>query len=121
MPNAKPITMLPADQLQLLASGRGPVPRDTRDVDPGDSACVHEQFARRAQETPDAVAIEWGERRLTYRELNALADTVADTLQSQGVGSETTVGILMPRFGCRNPSSRSSRSGNALPRTSHST
>ncbi|MCA8067691.1 non-ribosomal peptide synthetase/type I polyketide synthase [Burkholderia sp. AU38729] len=94
------ITMLPADQLQLLASGRGPVPRDTRDIDPGDTACVHEQFARRAQETPDAVAIEWGERRLTYRELNALADTVADTLHRQGVGSETTVGILMPRFGC---------------------
>ncbi|VWB19871.1 polyketide synthase [Burkholderia arboris] len=94
------ITMLPAEQLQLLASGCGPVPRDMREVDPRDTACVHEQFARRAEETPDAVAIEWGERRLTYRELNALADTVADTLRSQGVGRETTVGILLPRFGC---------------------
>lgn len=94
------ISMLPTEQLSLLESGQGPLPRVMPEVAGGGHERVHELFERCAEQTPDAVAIEWGARRLSYRNLNDLADVVAVGLRAQGVGDEATVGILFPRFGC---------------------
>jgi acetyl-CoA synthetase len=54
-----------------------------------------------AERTPDAPAVIWeGEdeevRRVTYRQLRALTDRVANGLLSLGVRSRDTVGIFMP-------------------------
>ena len=59
--------------------------------------CVHEVFEAQADLTPDAVAVVAGERKLTYRELNAQADRLAGHLRSLGVGPDTTVGIMTER------------------------
>lgn len=59
--------------------------------------CVHELFERQAARTPDAVAVRFEEERLTYAELNALAERLAHRLRVMGVGQETFVGLLMQR------------------------
>ncbi|RAS65117.1 non-ribosomal peptide synthase protein (TIGR01720 family)/amino acid adenylation domain-containing protein [Lentzea atacamensis] len=57
------------------------------------TALVEEQVAR----TPQAVAVEFHERSLTYAELNARANHLARRLQEAGVGPERTVGMHWER------------------------
>ena len=61
------------------------------------TTCVHELFAIQAAQTPDAVAVRFGNETLTYRELNERANQLAHHLQTLGVGVETFVGICMER------------------------
>ncbi|MFF0226384.1 amino acid adenylation domain-containing protein [Streptomyces sp. NPDC004629] len=60
-------------------------------------APVHTLFERRAAATPDAVAVEYGDTTLRYRDLDRLADRVARGLAGRGVGPETLVAIALPR------------------------
>jgi amino acid adenylation domain-containing protein len=60
-------------------------------------ACVHQVFEARAAETPDAVAVVYGDERLTYRELDRWANRLAHHLQELGVGPEVRVGIALER------------------------
>jgi len=46
---------------------------------------------------PDSVAIEDGERRLTYAELDTAAGRIAASLLAAGVGDEEPVGVCLPR------------------------
>ncbi|MGN6275438.1 MAG: amino acid adenylation domain-containing protein, partial [Solirubrobacterales bacterium] len=46
---------------------------------------------------PDAVAIEDGERRLTYAELDRAGAGIAATLAAAGLGDEEPVGVCLPR------------------------
>jgi len=59
--------------------------------------CVHEFFEAQAEKTPDAVALVFGEKSLSYSELNSLANQTARHLQSIGVGPEILVGVCMQR------------------------
>ena len=59
--------------------------------------CIHELFAEQAQKTPDATAVEYGEERLTYRELDERSNRLAHYLQSLGVGPDVRVGICVER------------------------
>ena len=59
--------------------------------------CVHELFAEQAAQTPHAVAVAFGEHRLTYAELNARANQLAHYLSRFGVRSGTLVGICAER------------------------
>ncbi|BAY23229.1 amino acid adenylation [Calothrix sp. NIES-2100] len=59
--------------------------------------CVHQIFEQQAQLTPNAVAVELGEQKLTYRELNHRANQLAHFLQSLGVKPEVLVGICVER------------------------
>ncbi|MCX7092177.1 MAG: amino acid adenylation domain-containing protein, partial [Methylobacter sp.] len=59
--------------------------------------CVHEFFEAQAEKTPDAVALVFGEKSISYRELNSLANQTARHLQSMGVGPEVLVGVCMER------------------------
>ncbi len=60
-------------------------------------ACLHELFASRAEQTPEALAVVLGDERWTYRQLNERANQLARFLQRQGVGPETRVGICLER------------------------
>ncbi|MFJ3232908.1 amino acid adenylation domain-containing protein [Streptomyces sp. NPDC086787] len=58
---------------------------------------VPERFARQAAATPDATALEAGEIRLTYAELDERANRMAHWLVSEGIGTESRVVVLLPR------------------------
>lgn len=58
---------------------------------------VDQLFAEQAKETPEKVAIEWGERKASYGELNQKADAVARQLSKYGVGPESVVGVCLTR------------------------
>ncbi|MTD55765.1 non-ribosomal peptide synthetase [Amycolatopsis pithecellobii] len=57
------------------------------------TAMVEEQVAR----TPEAIAVEFHEQKLTYAELDARANHVARALREHGVGPEKTVGMHWER------------------------
>ncbi|MBV9773367.1 MAG: amino acid adenylation domain-containing protein, partial [Gemmatimonadetes bacterium] len=59
--------------------------------------CVHELFAEQAARTPDAAALVFGDRTLTYAELERESDRLARHLRRLGAGPETRVGICMER------------------------
>ncbi len=55
--------------------------------------CVHQLFELHAKQTPDAVALVFGDERVTYRELNLRSNQLARYLQKIGVGAEVLVGL----------------------------
>ncbi|MDB9358546.1 condensation domain-containing protein, partial [Nodularia spumigena CS-587/03] len=59
--------------------------------------CLHELFEAQVTETPERIAVVWGEKQLTYQELNTKANQLASHLQSLGVQSEVPVGICVDR------------------------
>lgn len=60
-------------------------------------ACVHQLFETQVQKTPDAVALRFAEKALTYQELNQKANQLAHYLQTLGVGPDVPVGICLER------------------------
>lgn len=57
----------------------------------------HEMFLRHAAITPDVVALEFQEQRLTYHELATRSGRFATCLHELGVGVETVVGLALER------------------------
>nr|QEO74167.1 AMP-dependent synthetase and ligase [uncultured bacterium] len=62
-----------------------------------DTSPVHELFEARVRETPDAIALAFGDDELDYAELNRRANRLAHHLMDKGVGVETPVGICLER------------------------
>ncbi|MEQ1514822.1 MAG: amino acid adenylation domain-containing protein, partial [Lysobacteraceae bacterium] len=60
-------------------------------------ALIHELFEQQAAAQPDAVAVVYEGRRLTYSELNARANQLAHYLLSQGVKPDDRVAICVER------------------------
>lgn len=60
-------------------------------------ACVHQMFEAQASRTPDATAITWTGRHLSYLQLNRKANQLAHFLRKQKVGPGSLVGICMER------------------------
>ncbi|MEU4086733.1 amino acid adenylation domain-containing protein [Streptomyces aureus] len=58
---------------------------------------VHELFEHQAARTPDAIALVTDEQRLTFAELNTLADRLAHRLRCEGVGPEERVALFLER------------------------
>ena len=91
----QPISMLPliteAERHQLLVEWN-----DTAADYPKDF-CIHELFEAQVERTPDAIAVQFEGKRLTYRELNSRANQLAHHLQSLGIGPEKLVGICVER------------------------
>ncbi|HEY0605955.1 MAG TPA: amino acid adenylation domain-containing protein, partial [Herpetosiphonaceae bacterium] len=90
----RPIADLPllteAEQQQLRAENPSATlaPRNT---------CVHDLFAAQAARTPEAVAVVFGDRSLTYAELDRRANQLAHELRRLGVGPEVRVGLYLQR------------------------
>jgi natural product biosynthesis luciferase-like monooxygenase protein len=59
--------------------------------------CIHALFEAQVERTPDAIAVAFADRQLTYRELNEQANRLARYLQLQGVGPEVLVGLYLER------------------------
>jgi amino acid adenylation domain-containing protein len=59
--------------------------------------CVHELFEEQVLRTPDAIAIEGNDGRLTFQELNERANKIARELRKRGVLPNTFVGIAVDR------------------------
>jgi amino acid adenylation domain-containing protein len=59
--------------------------------------CLHQLFEIQAETTPEAVAVVYGNQRLTYRELNARANQLARHLQNMGTKPDSLVGICIER------------------------
>ncbi|MFL6137347.1 MAG: amino acid adenylation domain-containing protein [Frankiaceae bacterium] len=58
---------------------------------------VHAAVAARAAETPDAVAVCDGARRITYRELDERAGRAAAALRAAGIGRHARIGVQLDR------------------------
>ena len=84
--------LMEAERRQLLTGMERPRGRIT----PHDQ-CVHHLFAEQARRTPDAVAVVFGDRQWTYRELDERAGQLARHLRQLGVGPETRVGLCATR------------------------
>ncbi|MEG5173406.1 amino acid adenylation domain-containing protein [Microcoleus sp. B3-D7] len=66
-------------------------------VDYPKDSTIHQMFEARAQQTPDAIAVVFENKQLTYKELNQKANQVAHYLQKLGVKPEVRVGIYVDR------------------------
>ncbi|WP_193199909.1 non-ribosomal peptide synthetase/type I polyketide synthase [Nostoc sp. MG11] len=81
-----------AEKMELLKAGQHnwqiSYPRDKT---------IHELFAAKAAEQPQAIALVYGEQTLTYESLNARANQLARYLQTFGVTPESLIGIYLER------------------------
>ncbi|KAB8141160.1 amino acid adenylation domain-containing protein [Chloroflexia bacterium SDU3-3] len=59
--------------------------------------CTHELVAAQAARTPQAVAVQCGDRALSYRELDERSNQLARHLRGLGVGPEVLVGLCSER------------------------
>jgi amino acid adenylation domain-containing protein len=69
---------------------------DTQADYPEDKS-IHQLFEQQVELTPDAVAVVFEDRQLTYQQLNVQANQLAHHLQSVGVAPEVLVGIYLER------------------------
>ncbi|MFS8202197.1 amino acid adenylation domain-containing protein [Streptomyces sp. CWNU-52B] len=90
---------LPVRDVQVLApEERARVLTDWNDT-AHDAAVttLPELFRAQAARTPDALALVFGEQRLTYAELDTRVEHTARVLAGLGVGPERTVAVALPR------------------------
>src|SRR5262249_41986558 len=85
------LSILAASERAVLLEGFNATARPVPD------ATLPELLAAQARRTPDAVAVLFGERRLSYAELEAHANQLAHHLVGLGVGPESIVGLLVER------------------------
>ena len=69
---------------------------DTKAEYPKDK-CIHELFEKQVEKTPDAIALVFEDRQLTYQELNNRANQLGYYLRKRRVGPEVPVGICVKR------------------------
>ncbi|MBG0969473.1 amino acid adenylation domain-containing protein [Bacillus sp. SRB3LM] len=59
--------------------------------------CVHKIFEEQVVNTPSHIAVSYNGKNLTYREVNAQANRVANYLLSRGVQTGSHIGIMLER------------------------
>ncbi|MCW3052829.1 MAG: Non-ribosomal peptide synthetase component, partial [Chthonomonadales bacterium] len=91
----QPISCLPllsaSERHQLLVEWN-----DTQVECPLDRS-IPQLFQEQVQRTPEAIAVEFADQRLTYAQLNARANQWAHILQKQGVQPNSLVGLMTER------------------------
>ncbi|HJT81165.1 MAG TPA: condensation domain-containing protein, partial [Chthoniobacterales bacterium] len=66
-------------------------------ADYGNPQCVHQLFEEQVRRSPDAIAVQFDGRTLTYRELNLRANALAFELLVLGTNRETRIGVCVER------------------------
>ncbi|MDB6122751.1 MAG: Non-ribosomal peptide synthetase component [Pedosphaera sp.] len=84
------IPLLPAAERQQLLVEWNRTGRDYLT-----DCCLREALEARVPITPEAIALVCGDEQLTYRELDARANRLAQCLRSFGVGPEVLVGVCL--------------------------
>ncbi|WP_291571170.1 non-ribosomal peptide synthetase, partial [Clostridium sp. UBA4548] len=69
---------------------------DTKAYYPIDKT-IHELFEEQVQKTPDNIAVVFEHKKLTYKELNKRANSLARVLRNKGVKADSIVGIMVER------------------------
>jgi amino acid adenylation domain-containing protein len=91
----QPIATLPlltaAERQQLVVDWNAP----TRDS--SHAQCVHRLIEAQVEQTPETIAVMYEGQQLTYRELNARANYLAQQLQGLGAGPNVLVGLCLAR------------------------
>ena len=59
--------------------------------------CIHDLFAEQVKRTPNAIALQFGDQTLTYKELDKCSTRVAKVLSSRGVKPGMLVGLFVHR------------------------
>ena len=80
----------PVQRRELIGWGSGP--QVTPAIDP-----LAEVLRRGLQTDPDAVAVVFGEERLSFRDLDAESQRLALHLNRMGLGSGSRIGLCLPR------------------------
>ncbi|MDX6694480.1 MAG: hypothetical protein QOF02_2083 [Blastocatellia bacterium] len=86
------LNFLGADEREQLLREWNPT-----EVDYGPERSLHQLFEEQVERTPDAVALVFEDRSLTYGELNSRANQLARFLRHQGVGPESLVPLCVER------------------------
>ncbi len=95
----QPISTLPllteVERHQLLVEwNKDEVEDSAKDLQ---NSFLHQLFEAQVERTPDAIAIVFEDKQLTYRELNRRANQLAHHLKGLGVRPDILVGICMDR------------------------
>ncbi|WP_217556694.1 non-ribosomal peptide synthetase [Paenibacillus sp. GbtcB18] len=90
---------IPLDSINLLTDEERSQLRGFNDTGASYPAekTMHGWFELQAAMTPEKIAVIFGEKRLTYRELNVRANRLARQLRLKGVEPDAVVGILCER------------------------
>lgn len=80
-----------AERHQQIVASRGTA------LDPAGEARLHRLIEQQAARTPDAMAVAFEGRGLTYAELNRRANQLARELRRRGVGPDGLVGVFAER------------------------
>jgi len=70
---------------------------NARDTHYAEGICLHQLFEAQVERTPEAIAIIFEQKSLTYQALNEQANQLAHYLRRQGVEPDTLVGACMER------------------------
>ncbi len=81
----------------LSAAERELLTRFVTTAKPTPAITVPELIERQVAQTPDAVAVVFGGEEITYRELDARAESLAGVLRRRGAGPEALVALALPR------------------------
>ncbi len=91
---AQKISLLPLltalEQQQILSNWNAP----TVDVP---EFCLHQLIEQQAAQTPEAIAVSFDGKKITYAELNTRANFLAQHLRKLGVAPEIIVGLCVER------------------------
>jgi len=83
--------LTPSDRQQLLFEF------NQTQVDYPLDKCIHQLFEEQVEKTPNNIAVVFENQKLTYAELNTLANQLAHYLQKRGVEPEVLVGLCVER------------------------
>ncbi len=71
--------------------------RNTTAVTYSRNVCFHHLFEAQAEKSPNAIAVEFAEKQVSYQRLNQLANRLAVKLREMNIGPDILVGICVER------------------------
>ncbi len=86
------LSLMSPDERKRVLETWGSAPRDLRN-----DQTIHEIIAAQAARTPDAIAVAFEDKQLSYRELDAASNQLAHRLRALGAGPDVLVALCCER------------------------